>query len=159
MVETQGNIPVHVGVQELKFICFYTALPLYLQWSGGCPLSIQEVQMRDKQWVEMIPRIPDKDAISDKFLVNVGSKVAKKKFRPGQIDINHPISYEKYEVMLDYRETKNTDPTGSKGEVCEKEGQLSSNRAAAKAPLRNQVKCRDSSIYLTIRFKLNYLLV
>jgi hypothetical protein len=30
--ETQGNIPVHIGVQQLKTIAFYTILPAFLKY-------------------------------------------------------------------------------------------------------------------------------
>ena len=62
MIETQGNIFVHIGVNDLKTLCFYTILPSFAKWSMGYHLEIEDVKLRDKKWVEFVERVPDKDA-------------------------------------------------------------------------------------------------
>lgn len=67
MSETQGNIPVHIGVQQLKTIAFYTILPAFLKWSNNYPLAFEHIRMRDKKWVEFVPAEPDVDAVAKDF--------------------------------------------------------------------------------------------
>lgn len=99
--ETIANIPVHIGVQKLKVVVFYTLLPLFLKWSKGFSLGIEDVQLRSKNWVELIARSPDIDAIADKFFVK--GKNNARKFSAGQgIDIYLALPDEKYQDVLDH---------------------------------------------------------
>ena len=104
MSETQGNIPVHIGVQQLKIIAFYTILPAFLKWSNNYPLTIEHIRMRDKKWVEFIPAEPDVDAVAEDFCVFKSSKAAagsdgKKVFRTGQANLMLEIESEKYQEI------------------------------------------------------------
>lgn len=111
--ETQGNIPVHIGVQQLKTIAFYTILPAFLKWSNNYPLTIEHIRMRDKKWVEFIPAEPDVDAVAKDFYVFKSKAAAgsggKKVFRAGQANLMLEIECEKYQEILEYRERRTSD--------------------------------------------------
>ena len=62
---------------DLKFLAYHALLPQYLEWSKNLPLAIAECQLRDKNWVELISRQPDIDAIADKFFVCKGKSKVK----------------------------------------------------------------------------------
>jgi hypothetical protein len=67
-----GNIPVHIGVGALKAVTYYTLLPLFIEWSKGYLLPIDNIRLRSKDWVEMIAQgqgNEDVDAISSQFFV------------------------------------------------------------------------------------------
>lgn len=53
--ETVSNIPVHIGVQELKNIAYLTLLPPFLIWSKEDILAMEDLRLRFKDWVELIP--------------------------------------------------------------------------------------------------------
>jgi len=65
--EALSNIPVHIGVQELKFIAYHALLPQYIKWSKNFSLTFEGCELRNKQWVEFVPKHPDIDAVADKF--------------------------------------------------------------------------------------------
>jgi hypothetical protein len=46
---------------------YHALLPQFLEWSKGFPLSIEECELRDKNWVKLFPRQPDIDVIADQF--------------------------------------------------------------------------------------------
>jgi hypothetical protein len=53
--ETISNIPVHIGVQELKNIAYLTLLPPFIKWSKNDFLNISDLCLCFKDWVELIP--------------------------------------------------------------------------------------------------------
>lgn len=94
---------MHIGVGDLKFILFHALLHQYLKWSKGFPLTIEECQLRDKNWVELIPRTPDVDAIAENFFASGKGKSKVKTFVSKKgIEIYLSIEYEKYDVILDH---------------------------------------------------------
>jgi hypothetical protein len=102
--ETVSNIPLHIGVQDLKAVAYFTLLPLYSRWSKDHSLSIDDLRLRFKDWVELIPLGPDNEdinAISSKFYVPKGkSKVLQ--FQPNKVlDLYLEISYETYSQVLE----------------------------------------------------------
>ena len=116
--ETQGNIPVHIGVRQLKTIAFYTILPAFLKWSNNYPLTFEDIRMRDKKWVEFVPAEPDINAIAkDFYMFKTSGKAAanggKKVFRTGQAHLMLEIDCEKYQEILEYRE-QHRDSDGTK---------------------------------------------
>lgn len=104
MIETQGNIPVHIGVNDLKTLCFYTVLPSFAKWSMGYHLEIEDVKLRDKKWVEFVERVPDKDAIADQFFQFIGKGSRIRKFKGGQAELVLEIEYDKYCKINEHRE-------------------------------------------------------
>ena len=69
LTKTINNLPVHVGVAQLKEICFVTILPLFLQWSENAELSLDDIHLRDTKWAGIVP-IPgllDVNAIAKQF--------------------------------------------------------------------------------------------
>lgn len=66
-METIGCIPTNVGVKDLKFIALTAVYPAFKAWSMNYPLTLDEVQLRRKNWVEMfaVEGYPDVDAVRD----------------------------------------------------------------------------------------------
>jgi hypothetical protein len=105
--ETVSNIPLHIGVKDLKAIAYFTLLPLFSKWSKQFPLSIDDLQLRFKDWVELIP-LGDKDngedvnAISSKFFVPKGKSKALQ-FQPNKVlDLYLELSNDRYREILDH---------------------------------------------------------
>ena len=103
--ETVSNIPLHIGMKNLKAIAYFTLLPLFSKWSKGFLLSIHELQLRFKDWVELIPLGPkDKDvnAILSKFFVPKG-KTKALQFQPNKVlDLYLELSNDRYREILDH---------------------------------------------------------
>jgi len=100
ITETFGNVPVDIGVEDLKTACHITVQPLFLNWLKGVSLDRSEVQLRFKNWLELVPQDPDMNAIADKFIVAKGRNGAKKFAEGHGITLYLAISYEKYERAL-----------------------------------------------------------
>ena len=98
--EALSNIPVHIGANNLKWVLYYALLPHYIKWSKGFPLQLNECQIRNKLWVELVPKHPDVDAVTDQFFTSKGKNKAKV-FTPKQgVDLYLVITHEKYEAIL-----------------------------------------------------------
>ncbi len=66
-------------MKDLKAIAYFTLLPLFSKWSKEFPLSVNDLQLRFKDWVELIPLGPkdeDVNAISSKFFIPKGKSKA-----------------------------------------------------------------------------------
>jgi len=48
ILETVNNVPIHIGVQDLKMITFLILCPLFLKWSKDYFISIDEVHLCNK---------------------------------------------------------------------------------------------------------------
>ena len=46
--ETISNIPVYIGVQELKRIAYFTLFPPFTKWSKDYNLAMEDLQLRFK---------------------------------------------------------------------------------------------------------------
>ncbi|KAF8510666.1 hypothetical protein BU17DRAFT_69950 [Hysterangium stoloniferum] len=62
--ETISNIPLHIGVRDLKAVAYFTLLPLFTKWSKNQPLSINDLWLCFKDWVELIPLGSDNEDIN-----------------------------------------------------------------------------------------------
>jgi hypothetical protein len=93
---------VHIGVGDLKFILYHALLHQYLKWSKDFPLTIDECQLRDKNWVELIPRKPDVDAIAENFFECKGKSKVKTFVSKKGVEIYLSVEYEKYDAILDH---------------------------------------------------------
>ena len=104
--DTVGNVPAHIGVWDLKKICFATLLPRFLKWSKDYPLTITDVSLRKKDWMELSPPAqgPDTDAVWDSFVTETKKQKGPgtKKFSPGNgIDLILGIEHEVFELALE----------------------------------------------------------
>lgn len=72
------------------------------------PLHIDECTLRNKNWVELIPRHPDVDVIADRLFDSRGGKnKTAKVFSPKQgVELVLSISHELYESIQDHIEAK-----------------------------------------------------
>ncbi|KIL54342.1 hypothetical protein M378DRAFT_182577 [Amanita muscaria Koide BX008] len=105
--EALQNIPVHIGARDLKRVIYTMILPHFLAWSKGLPINIDECELRNKQWVELIPRHPeaDVDVIADKFIDKGRKKNGAPVFNPRQgIDLYLVIGHLKVQQILSHVE-------------------------------------------------------
>ncbi|KAH9476800.1 hypothetical protein JR316_0010715 [Psilocybe cubensis] len=101
--EAVSNIPVHIGLTDLKRVMYYALLPQFLEWSKGFPLRINDCVVRNKLWVELIPKQPDVDAISEHFFSFKGRNKLSKIFTPKQgIELYLCITHRLYESIIDH---------------------------------------------------------
>ncbi|KAF5343328.1 hypothetical protein D9758_014197 [Tetrapyrgos nigripes] len=61
-----ANINVRIGIRDLHEIAYAYLLPLWLRHSRNFHLSITNTQLCNELHVEMLPRVPDIDAIKEK---------------------------------------------------------------------------------------------
>ncbi|KAL0945786.1 hypothetical protein HGRIS_012074 [Hohenbuehelia grisea] len=111
ILEAVSNIPVHIGATELKAVLFYAVLPKFVKRSKGFTLRIEDVELRNSQWAEIVPNTAlssDVDAIAAHFYKSRGNnkgKLTVPTFAPGKgIELYLAIDYEQYEDILTYRE-------------------------------------------------------
>ena len=92
-------------MKDLKAIAYFTLLPLFSKWSKEYPLSIDDLQLRFKDWVELIPLGPkdgDVNAISNKFFVPKGKSKALQ-FQPNKVlDLYLELSHDRHREILDH---------------------------------------------------------
>jgi len=100
--EAISHVPVHVGVADLKFLAYHALLPQYLEWAKGFPLTMDECQLRNKNWVELIPRRPDVDAIAEMFFPCKGKSKAKTFSAKSGAELYLYIRHEKYDAILEH---------------------------------------------------------
>lgn len=103
--ETVSNVPLHIGVGNLKAIAYYTILPLFVKWSKNHPLSIDDLRLRSKEWVELIPLGPgaeDVEAISGKFLQQRGKSKAQQYRLSKVVELYLEISFEIYTKVSEH---------------------------------------------------------
>jgi hypothetical protein len=87
ITETITNIPLRIGVANLKVVTYFTILPLFLKWSHDYPLSINDVKLRSKNWVELLPKgfgDEDVNAIENEFFTLKG-KAKTRQFLPNKV--------------------------------------------------------------------------
>jgi hypothetical protein len=83
-------------------MAYHALLPQYLEWSKSFPLVMDECLLRDKNWVELIPRQPDVDAIADKFFHSKGKTKAKTFSAKSGAELYLCIRHEKYDAILEH---------------------------------------------------------
>jgi hypothetical protein len=107
ITETILSIPLHIGVSHLKAIAYFTILPLFLKWSNNYPLSMDDVKLHNKNWVEMLSKGPgdeDVDAIESEFFTIKG-KAKTCQYLPNKVlDLYLGISYVKRNEIDNYIE-------------------------------------------------------
>jgi hypothetical protein len=83
-------------------LAYHALLPQFLEWSKNFSLTIDECQLRDKNWVELISRQPDVDAIADMFFSCKGKSKAKMFSPKNGVELSLSIRYEKYDAILEH---------------------------------------------------------
>ena len=100
--EALSNIPVHIGANDLKWVLYHAVLPHYIKWSKGFPIQMDECQIRNKLWVELVPKHPDVDAVAEHFFTSKGRNKGRV-FTPKQgVELYLVITHEKYEAILQH---------------------------------------------------------
>ena len=108
--ESINNVPVHIGAVDLKNIVFLALLPQISQWSKQFPLSVDDLHLQEKNWVELIPNlvqgIADVDAISKKFFVVKRTKGSSEGhvFQSGDVTVYFELPFGKYQEVLEHIE-------------------------------------------------------
>ena len=69
----------------------------------GFPLCLEECQIRNKLWVELVPKHPDIDAIADHFFIYKGKNKTKTFTQKQAVNLSLVITYEKYEAIMQHR--------------------------------------------------------
>ena len=73
-------------------------MPRWNAWTKNFPLPIDDIIMRDKNWVELVPRCPDHDIIYKHFLSGRGKKGPS--FKAGKTLIQFHVPNEIHAAML-----------------------------------------------------------
>ncbi|KAF5377829.1 hypothetical protein D9615_006831 [Tricholomella constricta] len=101
--EVVKNISVHIGAVELKQILFDEILPLWLEYTRGFQISIDDFVMRDHDGAKLRAGDPDRDIISKKFFKTVkGAQV----FKEGREVINFHVPNDIYHRYLAWSEAR-----------------------------------------------------
>ncbi|KAJ4463808.1 hypothetical protein C8R41DRAFT_872311 [Lentinula lateritia] len=65
------GVHINIGMHALKALALSKILPMWQQWSSNYPLSICNISMKDKNWLEFEPlNIHDTDAIKAQYYSN-----------------------------------------------------------------------------------------
>ena len=90
-------------------ILYQEILPEWMRYTEQFPLAITDIIMRDKDWVELRPRIPDRDALlCPSFFKN--ARKGGQTFKGGKALVHFHIPnnvYAAYEACLEEREYQN----------------------------------------------------
>ena len=89
-------------MSNLKHILYHALLPQFLHWSKGFPLSIEECELHDKNWVQLIPRQPDIDAIAEQFSEAKPKSKVKVFSAKKSADLSLCVKNEKYQEVLQH---------------------------------------------------------
>ena len=101
-----GDIPVHIGVRDLKLTGILAVAHKYTKWTNGLILRVDDVELRSATWEEYLPRAEganDIDAIASRFFKIVRGK---RKFERGKkpLELVLALPYDLYETALAHRE-------------------------------------------------------
>ena len=87
----------------MKGILYNAVIPRWNTWTNDFPLQIDDIIMRDKNWVELVPMVPDRDIIFKHFLSGRGKKGPT--FKSGKTVIQFHVPNEIHAAMLEKRDT------------------------------------------------------
>lgn len=112
-----------------------TLHPLFLKWSNNIDISIDDIRLRNKDWVELVPMLgaPDVDAISAKFFVAKGKSRALQFQSKGRADLYLELQVEKYLEIMTHLES---------GDNHESESESPSVQ-----PVKRLVRCNTPLVY------------
>lgn len=112
--ESINNVPARIGARNLKDIVFVSLLPQFSEWSKQFPLLLDDVRLRQKNWVEIIPSlvqgVDDVNAIAEKFFVlkRGKNKSETRTFQSGEIMVYLELPLKKYHEILEHIENPDT---------------------------------------------------
>ncbi|KDR65144.1 hypothetical protein GALMADRAFT_1330174 [Galerina marginata CBS 339.88] len=104
------NIPVHIGAIDLKSVLYQEILPQWLRYAEQYPLDIMDIIMRNKDWVEIHPKDPDRDAILSPSFFKSAKNASQTIFKGGKSLVYFHIPnkvYGRYEAWLEERDYQN----------------------------------------------------
>ena len=87
---------------NLKHILYHALLPRFLHWSKGFPLSIEECELCDKNWVQLILQQLDIDAIAEQFFEAKPKSKVKVFSAKKSADLSLCVKNEKYQEVLQH---------------------------------------------------------
>ncbi|KAJ7630219.1 hypothetical protein FB45DRAFT_832782 [Roridomyces roridus] len=64
-----NNVPVNIGVRDLKELVRILLLPQIISWVRGYDLSTVDFTLRKEHWIELVAQHPDVNAIAEDFFV------------------------------------------------------------------------------------------
>ncbi|KAG6818633.1 hypothetical protein H0H93_003300 [Arthromyces matolae] len=102
VLETVENIPVHIGAVALKQILYDRFLPVWLTYSCGFAIKIDQIIMRRSNWAVIEPKSPDCDAIAQSFFPK--NRKGEPTFKTGTCIINFHLPNRLYDQYLDFVE-------------------------------------------------------
>jgi hypothetical protein len=102
------HIPVRIGVVALKKTLYDALIPRWNRWTNNFPLHIDQITMRDKQWVILNPTVPDCDAVAKHFFKT--GKKGTRTFKTGKTVIHLHVPNEIYDSMLQKKENDEWPP-------------------------------------------------
>jgi hypothetical protein len=105
--ETVENVPVRIGVRDLKVLAFTMLLAKFRKWSTGMPLNISDVELRNKDFVEFLPKGPLGSEMDVAAFYNEvypdekarGKKKNGKSLAVKIIEVNLVLPYEMYTIL------------------------------------------------------------
>jgi hypothetical protein len=100
------HVSVHIGAVELKKTLYDAIISRWDSWTNGFPLHIDQIAMRDKQWVTILEPphgVPDRDAIAKHFFKT--GKKGTRTFKSGKTTIHFHVPNEIYDAMLQQKQT------------------------------------------------------
>jgi hypothetical protein len=104
ILQAIDNVPVHIGAVELKQLLYNEIIPLWNSFTEECPLAIEDIVMRSKEWVVIQPLNPDRDVISRPFFKSGrGGAVV---FKAGRCIVLFHIPNNIYSQYLNHAERK-----------------------------------------------------
>ena len=113
--EAVSDIPIHIRVNDLKFVAYHAVLLYSLKWSKNFSFPFDDCELCTKLWVELVPKTPDVDAIADKFFDLKGKIETTRVFSAKQgIDLYLAISHEKFESILEHLMNHDDDNNGDR---------------------------------------------
>jgi hypothetical protein len=92
---------------ELKKLLYDAVIPKWHEWTNNYPLTLEDVTMRNNNWVRLIPRNPDCDVISDQFFKR-GEKGAVV-FKAGKCIVNLHVPNHVYSVLVARKKDNESD--------------------------------------------------
>lgn len=99
-MEVIDDVPVHIGANELKILCFHAIERPWKIFTNGFPLSIDDVILRDDKWARIWAREPDVDVISSRFFHAPKKTGGAPQFRTKKTVINIHIPNSVYDAYL-----------------------------------------------------------
>jgi hypothetical protein len=112
--ESISNVPACIGACNLKDIVFVSLLPQFSEWLKQFLLSVDNVCLHHRNWVEIIPNlvqgVDNVNAIAEKFFVLKWgkNKSEARTFQSSDIMVYLELPLKKYHKILEHIENPET---------------------------------------------------